>query len=72
MYDGMEIIMQEVRYVPDLKRNLISLGMLDQISCSFKVENGSLKVVKGSLVIMKGVKMNGLYIVDGRTIIGSI
>ena len=31
MYDGMERILQEGRYVPDLKRNLISLGMLDQI-----------------------------------------
>ena len=46
--------------------------MLDQIGFSFKEENGCLKVVKGSIVIMKGVKMNGLYILDGRTVIGSV
>ena len=61
-----------MRYASDLKRNLISLSILDQIGCSFKVENGCLKVVKGSFVIMKGVKMDGLYILDGRTIIGSV
>ena len=61
-----------MRYVPNLKRNLISLSILDQIGCSFKAENGSLKVVRGSLVIMKGVKMKGLYILDARTIIGSV
>ena len=72
MFDGVERILQEVRYIPDLKRNLISLGMLDQIGCSFKVENGCLKMVKGSMVIMNDVKMNGLYILDGRIIIGSV
>ena len=72
MYDGMERILQEVRYVPDLKRKLISLGMLDQIGCTFKAENGCLKVVRGSLVIMKGVKVDGLYILDGRSLIGSV
>ena len=59
-------------YVPNLKRNLILLGMLDHIGCSFKAKNGSLKVVKGSLVILKGVKMNVLYILDGRIIVGNV
>ena len=34
MFDGIERILQEVRYVHDLKRNLISLDMLDQIGYS--------------------------------------
>ena len=72
MFDSMERILEKVRYIPDLKRNLISLGMLDQIGCSFKAENGCLKVVKGSMVIIKGVKMNELYILDGRTVIGNV
>ena len=61
-----------MRYVPDLKISLISLGMLDQIDYNFKAANGCLKVVKGSMVIMKGVKINGLYILDGRTVIRSV
>ena len=46
MFDGMERILQEMRYELDLERNLISLGMLDQIGCRFKAENSCLKVVQ--------------------------
>ena len=38
MFDGMERILQEMRYVPNLKRNLISLGMLDQIGCVLRLK----------------------------------
>ncbi|KAJ4708838.1 Retrovirus-related Pol polyprotein from transposon TNT 1-94 [Melia azedarach] len=64
MFDGIVRRIQGVRYVPDLKRNLISLGMLDKSGCIFRAENGVLKVVKGSLVIMKGERRNGLYILQ--------
>ena len=46
--------------------------MLDQIGFSFKTENNCLKVAKGSMVIMKSIKMNGLYILDGRTVTESV
>ena len=29
-YDGIERVLEDVRYIPELKRNLISLGMLDK------------------------------------------
>ncbi|KAJ4723531.1 Retrovirus-related Pol polyprotein from transposon TNT 1-94 [Melia azedarach] len=64
MFEGILRLIQGVRYVPDLKRNLISLGMLDKSGCILKAENGVLKVVKGSLVIMKGERRNGLYILQ--------
>lgn len=48
MHNGIERILQQVRCVPELKRNLISLGMLDMNGHSFKAENSSLKVLKGS------------------------
>ena len=47
MFDGTERVLKEVRYVPELKRNLISLGVLDQEGYSFKVENGKLVVARG-------------------------
>ncbi|XP_073273290.1 uncharacterized mitochondrial protein AtMg00300-like [Primulina huaijiensis] len=62
---------ERVRYVPELKRNLISLGTLDKIGYTFKVENKVLKVSKGALVMMKGIRNNGLYSLVGSTIIGS-
>lgn len=45
--------------------------MLDQVGCSFKSEGGILKVVKGSLQIMKGIRKNGLYRLQGKTITNS-
>lgn len=53
--------------MPDFKRNLLSLGMLDQAGCSFKGEGGVLKTCKGSMVIMKGIRKNGLYRLQGNT-----
>ena len=49
MYDGTIRSLEQVRYVPELKRNLISLGMIDQLGCCIRAENGnfrSLKVVQ--------------------------
>ena len=40
--------LKQVRYVPELKRNLIYLGMLDQMGCSVKIELGELMIVKDS------------------------
>lgn len=54
--------LRNVWHVPNLKRNLISLRVLNDVGYWFKVENDSLKVLKGSLVIFKVDKMNGLYI----------
>ena len=36
--DGKVISLEQFKYVPELKRNLISLGMIDQLNCSIKAE----------------------------------
>lgn len=72
MFDGMERLLQGVRFVPELKRNLISLGTFDQNGFVFKAEGGILKHLKGALVVMKGRRNNGLYSLIGCTIIGSV
>lgn len=51
----------EVRYVPKLKRNLISLGALDSVGFSIKLDKGFLKVIKETLVVLQDVRENGLY-----------
>ncbi|KAH9671115.1 hypothetical protein KPL70_017228 [Citrus sinensis] len=66
MLDGMTSELANVRHVPDLKRNLISLGMLDKMGCLVKLESGTLKVMKGSMVLMKGSLSNGLYVLQGH------
>ena len=44
-----------MRYVPQLKRNLISVGALKALGLEVSIKNGVLKMIKGSMVILKGV-----------------
>ena len=60
MIDGSIKILKDVMHVLELKKNLISLSMLDLIGCTFKGESGSLWISKGFLEIRKGVRRNGL------------
>lgn len=53
MYNGMDKVLEDVRHVPELKRNLISLGTLDNDGCGYKCDQGSLEVYNGNMLIMK-------------------
>ena len=72
LHDGIEKIIQDVRYVPDLKRNLISLGELDRKGYLFRDENGTLEVMKDSRIVMRGVRKHGLYSLEGEVVVGSV
>jgi transposase InsO family protein len=62
----------DVRHVPTMFRNLISLNTLDNLWYKYFASGGVLKVSKGSLIVMKGVmKSANLYILSGDTIIGT-
>ena len=61
-------MIKQVRHVPDLKRNLIALGILDQIECKIRLEYGQLCVLNGSNLVMKGTRKNLAYILDGKAI----
>ena len=64
--------LEDVRHVPLVTKNLISLSLLDNKGCSFKGEGGDLQVCKGSKVILKGVKRGTLYVLQGSAITGSV
>ncbi|GKV08223.1 hypothetical protein SLEP1_g19888 [Rubroshorea leprosula] len=70
MYDGM-VRTFEVRHVPGLKKNLISMSKLDSKGCRYFCAGGVLKVSKGALVILKGKKVGGLYHLQGSTVNGT-
>ncbi|KAK2974751.1 hypothetical protein RJ640_010011 [Escallonia rubra] len=70
MFDGIVRTLGDVRYIPDLKKNLISLGTLDSIDCSISIKGGVMKVSKGAMVIMKGQKTGNLHKLMGKTVIG--
>jgi len=65
--DGSQVILTDVRYMPNMTRNLISLGTLEDRGCWFKSQDGILKIVKGCSTILKGQKRDTLYILDGVT-----
>ena len=54
MYDGTVRTIQEVQHVKGLKKNLLSLGQLDNSGCKTHIQDGIRKIVKGTLVTMSG------------------
>ena len=71
MHDGIVRTLSDVRHIPELKKNLISLGTLDSNGCTYKAGSGVMRISKGALVVMKGLKQNGLYFLQGSTITGA-
>jgi len=47
MFDGVVRELIEVRYVPQMKKNIISVGAMESKGLKVTLENGILKVTKG-------------------------
>ena len=54
MFDGVVRTLGDIKYVPNLTRNLISLSTLDAKWYKYTDEGGVLKISKGALIVMKG------------------
>ena len=63
--------LKEVRYVPQLKRNLISVGVLESLGLGVSIKDGVLKMTKGSMVVLKADRRN-LYYLKGSTVTGHV
>jgi hypothetical protein len=73
MSDGVVRTLEEVRHIPDMRKNLISLGTLDSKGYSYKSENGIMKVSKGAMIVMTGQKISSnIYKLLGNTILGGV
>ncbi|KAH9752645.1 hypothetical protein KPL71_014775 [Citrus sinensis] len=72
LHDGVTRDLHQVRFVLELKRNLISLGMVDQSGCTIKAKNGEIQVLDQGKIVMKGVRKNGLYILVGSSLVQGI
>ncbi|XP_059431524.1 uncharacterized mitochondrial protein AtMg00300-like [Corylus avellana] len=68
MHDRIVRTLKNVQHIPELKKNLISLGNLDTLGYKYSGEGGVIRVSKDSLVIMKGNKTDGLYYLQGSTL----
>ena len=54
MFDGVVRVLSNVRHVLELRKNLISLGVLDDLCYSYSSKGGIMKITKGALMVMKG------------------
>ena len=68
MFDGMVRELKDVRYVSQLKRNLISVGALKALGLEVSIVDSVLKMTTGSMIVLKGVQRNNLYYLKGSMV----
>jgi len=69
MFDGQMRTPTNVCHIPDLRKNLLSLGALEAQGCKFSGADGGIKVTKGSMIILKGERTGNLHKTIGSIII---
>ena len=57
-------LLEKVRYIPNLRRNLISVGQLDDEGHAILFVGGTWKVTKGARVLAHGKKTGTLYMIS--------
>ena len=60
--NGSVWLLEKVRHIPELRRNLISIGQLDDEGHAILFISGTRKVTKGDRVLARGKKTGTLYI----------
>jgi hypothetical protein len=71
MHNGAVKTLTEVRYVPDLKKNLLSLEVLESSGYKISMHGGVLRAIRGALVVLRGTRIGNLYFLDGSTVTGT-
>ncbi|GJV63888.1 hypothetical protein Tco_1474716 [Tanacetum coccineum] len=67
LHDGSSFILEDVKYVPGLRRSLISFGTLKKEGYTVKMQMGRIKVIKGCLVMMTEIrKKNCVYTLKAK------
>jgi len=72
MFDGVISNLIDVRYVPQMKKNIISVRAMEQKGLKVTLDNGILKVTKGAIVVMKGIRDRNSYYLKGSTTTSSL
>jgi len=71
-HNGSVRTLSNVRDVPNLKRNLISLGIVESTRCNYSTEGGVLRDSKGTQTLLNALRYGRLYVLYGSTMIGSL
>jgi len=70
MFNEMVRELKDVRYIPQLKKNLISIGALKANGLKGTLTYGVLKMLKSSMVVLKSIKWNNMYYLKNSKVIG--
>ena len=69
MFDGVVRTLENVRFIHELRKNLISLGTLDARGFHYHVSSGVMDVLAGEKVILRATKQGkNLYVLSSSTI----
>ena len=68
-HGGTITVLENVKYVPELRRNLISTGTLDKRGYKHEGGDGKVRYFKNQKTALRGELVNGLYILDGNTVL---
>ncbi|KAL6533177.1 hypothetical protein OROMI_027289 [Orobanche minor] len=69
---GVELILRNVKHVPDMRLNVISVGLLDDDGYFNGLGNGLWKLTRGSLIVGRGKKEEKLYVTHPKVTINSV
>ncbi|CAL1361567.1 unnamed protein product [Linum trigynum] len=64
--NGTKLLLKDVRHVPEMRLNLISVDKLDEEGYCNTFHNGQWKLTRGSLVLAKGKKLSKLYVTEAK------
>ena len=65
--NGSEWLVKDVRYIPTMKINLISIGKLGDSGCLYTFGDTWWNITKGSMVITKEYRIGTLYLCPNNT-----
>ena len=66
--DGLTIVLTNVRYIPDMDRNLLSLGTFEKAGYKFESEDGILRIKAGNQVLLTGRRYDTLYLLNWKPV----
>ena len=66
LHSGHILLLKDAVYVPSMRRNLISVSVLDKDGYTFEFGNGKLVVYFNTVAIGSGVLRDGLYMLDSN------
>ena len=64
--DGSEVILKDVRYMPEVRRNLITYGMLEKSGYNYEGRGYMVRFYKGRKKVLAGKYKDGLYYLQGN------